>query len=97
MGSATHYKALMRKNWILWKRNLCVSIIELACPLILFGLIIVIRGLIDTKNEEAQNFLYDGGAMYVPQQEYAFFMPDAAHSFVEFSRQLTEKEKQMKQ
>jgi len=46
MGSATHYKALMRKNWILWKRSLCVSIIELMCPVVLFGLILLLRGVV---------------------------------------------------
>jgi len=31
----THYKALMRKNWINWKRTPVGSISELLCPLFL--------------------------------------------------------------
>lgn len=94
MGSVTHYKSLMRKNWILWKRNLCVSITELLCPIVLFGMIIMIRGLIIAETEEAGNFLYDGATMYYPDKEYAFFDEDERekHSYVEFFRYLDEEE-----
>ena len=45
----SHYKALMRKNWINWKRTLCGSCSEFLCPLILIGLILLIRSLFDAE------------------------------------------------
>lgn len=94
MGTATHYKALMRKNWILWKRNLCVLLTEILCPVFLFAMIILIRGLIIQETEEATNFLYDGATMYYPEKEFAFFDEDERqkHSYVDFVRQLDEDE-----
>jgi len=36
MGANTrHYKALMKKNFINWKRTPCGSICEILCPIIL--------------------------------------------------------------
>jgi len=88
MGRMTHYKALMRKNWILWKSNFFISIVELMCPIVLFGLILLLRGLVVQKTEEATDFLYEGTTMYYPNKEYAFFDKNETkeHSYVKFSR-----------
>lgn len=64
MGTRLHYKALMRKNWILWKRNLCMSICEFMCPVVLFGLILMIRQLITIKEISPESFLDEAQVIY---------------------------------
>lgn len=44
MGARTrHYFALMKKNWIIWKRTLAASICELVCPMVLMALLAITR------------------------------------------------------
>lgn len=57
MVKAVHYKALMKKNWINWKRTLCGSCVELLCPLILIGLLVFLKSLFKTE-EIAASILY---------------------------------------
>lgn len=38
-----HYKALMRKNWILWKRSWISSCCELLCPVALMAILTLAR------------------------------------------------------
>lgn len=43
MAISTHLKALLRKNWLLWKRNLLGSFLELFGPIIFILLFLVFR------------------------------------------------------
>lgn len=38
-----HLKALMRKNWIYWKRQYLISILEIILPIVLMGGILATR------------------------------------------------------
>lgn len=54
MGSQwRHFKALTRKNWISWKRNLAGSIVEIACPVLFMMVLLVLRQTI--KKEMMNN------------------------------------------
>ena len=44
-----HFKALILKNWILWKRTCCCSFFELALPIIFSFFLLVIRALVDSE------------------------------------------------
>ena len=50
---ANHLKSLLRKNWILWKRNWCCSLIEILIPFFLIFSIVAIRKLA-TKTDIAE-------------------------------------------
>ena len=41
-----HFLALMKKNWIVWKRNILASLCELLCPLLLMSVLAISRTLI---------------------------------------------------
>ena len=48
MGANTrHYKALMKKNFINWKRTPCGSICEIICPVLLMLILVYARSQID--------------------------------------------------
>ena len=51
------FKALSKKNWILWKRNLCGNITEVVIPIIFIFFVVAIRRLITVENYESQSFL----------------------------------------
>jgi len=57
MGFWYHYKALLYKNWIVWKRNLCCSCCELCLPIALMFLIVIIRRSISATDEPAEGYL----------------------------------------
>ena len=40
---ASHLKALLRKNWLMWKRNTCCSIFEILVPIIFALLLALFR------------------------------------------------------
>lgn len=53
----THYKALMRKNYLLWSRNICGSICEIAVPVILALFFFVIRNTVERTVEPETSYL----------------------------------------
>ena len=56
MGTnARHYKALMKKNWINWRRTPCGSCCELICPILLMLVILNARYLIDKVSQDDQS------------------------------------------
>lgn len=61
----THYKALMKKNWINWKRTLCGSLAEIACPLVLIGMLVSLKGLFQAETIPA-SVLYQNASLQVP-------------------------------
>ena len=53
MGASTrHYKALMKKNCITWKRTPCGSICEILCPVILMFILVYARTQVDPVDQE---------------------------------------------
>ena len=53
MGASTrHYKALMKKNWINWKRTPCGSICEIFCPILLMLILVYARTQVDVSANE---------------------------------------------
>lgn len=50
-----HYKALMRKNWIIWKRTLGASICELVCPVALMAILALARIAVDQENFDKES------------------------------------------
>jgi len=48
----------MKKNWIVWKRTLAVSLCELFCPVILMAVIALVRPLIDYTVVPPQSNMY---------------------------------------
>ena len=66
MGVRTrHFCALMKKNWIVWKRNLFGSICELVCPIVLMAILAIARLLV-TSSEVAATSNMDQGAFMAP-------------------------------
>lgn len=59
-----HYGALMKKNWIIWKRTLAASLCELFCPVALMAILAIARALIiaetvnPTSNVDKGTFFY---------------------------------------
>jgi len=45
----------MKKNWIVWKRNILASLCELFCPLLLMSVLAISRTLIDPKNFDTKS------------------------------------------
>ncbi len=69
MGVATsHFKALSKKNWIVWKRNLFGSICELMCPLVLMSILVLTRHLIK-KDLVEENTLLGESTLWHPLME----------------------------
>ena len=53
MGASTrHYKALMKKNCITWKRTPCGSICEIICPVILMFILVYARTQVDPVEQD---------------------------------------------
>lgn len=42
-ANARHYKALMKKNFINWKRTPCGSLCEILCPVLLMLILVLAR------------------------------------------------------
>ena len=61
----THYKALMKKNWINWKRTPLGSIFEILCPLILIGILLAVNTLFKAEKISA-SLLYQNAALQTP-------------------------------
>jgi len=56
MGSKLrHFGALMKKNWIIWKRTLGASLCELFCPVALMAILSIVRVLIIPSDVEARS------------------------------------------
>ena len=50
MGSGTRqFKALMRKNFIQWKRQPGCAVCEICCPAVVMFLLVILRSVIDIE------------------------------------------------
>lgn len=54
---SNHLKALLRKQFILWKRSPCCSICEILLPVILACFLFIFRATIDKENLPELSYL----------------------------------------
>lgn len=54
-----HFLALMKKNWIVWKRNILASLCELFCPLLLMSVLAMSRTLIVPRDYGTESHFKD--------------------------------------
>ena len=64
MGFCAQFRALVRKNFILWYRNLCGSICELAYPFVLLLLLVAIKSGVENKEYAEQSYVSPAGLAY---------------------------------
>ncbi|EAR97153.2 ABC transporter family protein (macronuclear) [Tetrahymena thermophila SB210] len=70
-----HLKALMRKNYILWKRNWCCSIFEVFLPVLLVAFFYLIRAKIQIQDIPQYSYMtYDPGQ--TSENVYTELVPD---------------------
>ena len=65
-----HFGALMKKNWIIWKRSLGASICELVCPIALMAILVVARALVSSSNVASSSNI-SSSVIYKPIDYYA--------------------------
>ena len=65
MGSRfRHFSALMKKNWIIWKRSLGMSLCELFCPVVLMAVLAIARAIIQTTYYPEESNIQNAYLMY---------------------------------
>jgi hypothetical protein len=64
MGFCSQFKALLKKNVILWYRHLCGSLCELLFPLVIMSLIVLIRSTTTNQNVEEASYANNTNAAY---------------------------------
>lgn len=74
MIKTRHFKALMKKNWLVWLRTIEASLCELACPMILMGIICMARALIKPTDIAASSQM-STSVLMAPLAPTATFMP----------------------
>lgn len=60
MAVGSHLRALLWKNWLLWKRNLAGSLCELLFPILLLLGLLAIRFALPPEDKDAKSYLDDG-------------------------------------
>ena len=58
-----HYRSLLYKNWILWKRNLSGSLCEILVPIFFFLVFAAIRQIVPKEDKDGLSYL--NKAVYV--------------------------------
>lgn len=56
-NSSSHLKALLKKNWILFKRNYIGSLCEILIPVIMVFFLLYIRVLVDVDNVSEKSYI----------------------------------------
>ena len=51
------FKALAKKNFLLWRRGFFPSFLEIVLPIVLFSLVAIIRDYVDVIDEPARQFV----------------------------------------
>ncbi|CAI2386299.1 unnamed protein product [Moneuplotes crassus] len=69
----SHLKALLWKNWLLWRRKFIGSICELIFPLIVVGITVGIRSTSDTIVQEGGPFIDEGHLFTAPGDDNQFY------------------------
>ena len=58
MGFWGHYKVLVWKNWLLWRRHLCASLCECICPVALICFLLLLRVSFPAEDKSSQSYLF---------------------------------------
>jgi len=58
MGFWGHYKVLVWKNWLLWRRHLCASLCECICPVALICFLLLLRVGFPAEDKSSQSYLF---------------------------------------
>ncbi len=64
MGFCVQFTALLKKNVILWHRNLCGSLCELIFPVALMFIIVAVRKVVQNENFAEQSYVSRPGLAY---------------------------------
>ena len=70
-----HLKALLRKNWLIWKRNSCCSAFEILVPLIFALILALFRNFSEIIPIPLTSYLNSCFSLYsgiVPQLQFIF-------------------------
>lgn len=76
-NSFSHLKALMKKNWILFKRNYFGSLCEILIPVIMVFFLLYIRVLVDVDNVKERSYFDDANLL-----EAVPLIDNATYNFV---------------
>lgn len=74
--SARHFKALMKKNCINWKRTPCGSICEIICPVLLMLILVYARSQVDPVTND------DFSLYSLRRPFYPIAKPELSNKFV---------------
>ncbi|KAL4478578.1 hypothetical protein ABPG74_006813 [Tetrahymena malaccensis] len=74
MGFSMHLKALMKKNFILWKRNICCSIFEILLPFLLVTTFFILKSQVDDEFIPQESF-YPQKTVLPPNFQYLGINP----------------------
>ena len=72
MSSSNQLKALLRKNLILWRRNICGSVCELMFPFAMMAVLILLRSVIPSEDHDQTSYI-DHENSYFLGPEQLFF------------------------
>jgi hypothetical protein len=56
MSLKNHLTTLLWKNWLLWKRNIGISLCEILFPVVLFLFILLLRAVTPSEDEDAESY-----------------------------------------
>ena len=62
--SMSHLKALLKKNWILFKRSKCLSCCEILIPIFLVFILVAIRKLVTIDDEPETSYFINATMIY---------------------------------
>jgi len=57
MGFIDQFRALLKKNLLLWRRNIIASIFEIIFPVIMISIIVIVRSTVATTHYEELSYL----------------------------------------
>lgn len=64
MGFCSQFKALLKKNFIMWYRNLCGSLCEILFPVLLVIINVIVRSLVKDETVPETNYLGNNFGYY---------------------------------
>ncbi len=56
MGAVNHFSALMKKNFILWRRNCCCACLEILIPVFFMFILVLVRATVKDIKENTLDF-----------------------------------------
>ena len=65
-NNCSHFKALLKKNWILFKRSPCGSCCEIVTPIVFVLFLLAVRSLV-TKSDVLETSYITNGTIFTKQ------------------------------